>query len=236
MVKKTGIIVAVVLFAGCASTQVARNPIVTGKIPRPTTIWVPDFAATPADLPMDSFLAAQNIKTDAPPTDKDIAEGRKLGNQIAMALASKILDMGMVAQHQIPGTVPRINDIVLRGYLVSFSEGSTAERVGIGFGAGNTDLKAVVEGYQVTAGGVRKLGEGVADAKGAKTPGMALGGAMMLVTHSPVGLIVNAGVQAYEEGSDKAKVEGRADQIAQKIADVLRQRFQDQGWIAADPQ
>jgi hypothetical protein len=217
---------------GCASATVDRNPIVTGKIPRPATIWVPDFAATPADLPMDSFLAGQNITTDTPQTAQQIAEGRKLGNQIATELVTKIAAMGMVAQHHTEGAHPQINDIILRGYLISFSQGNEGERVGIGFGTGNTDLKAAVEGFQVTPGGVRKLGEGIADAEGAKTPGMALGGAMFLVTHNPVGLVVNAGVQAYEEGSNKAKVEGRAIQIAQKIADVLQQRFQDQGWIS----
>ena len=225
-------LVSLMLVAGCATTTVERNPIVTGKIPRPDTIWVHDFAATPADMPGDSFLAGQNINTDAPQTDQQIAEGRKLGNQIATELVSKILDMGMVARHHKEGAMPRINDIILRGYLISYSEGSTAARVGIGFGAGKTDLKVAVEGFQVTPNGLRKLGEGTADAQGGKTPGLAMGGAMSLLTRSPVGIIVNAGMQAYQEGSGSARVEGRAGQLAQKIADGLQQRFEDQGWIS----
>jgi hypothetical protein len=35
----------------------------------------------------------------------------------------------------------------------------------------------------------------------------------------------------YEEESGSSKVEGRAKQIAKEIADVLKKRFQEQGWI-----
>lgn len=217
--------------AGCASTRVDRNPIVTEKIPRPATIWVPDFAATPADLPADSFLAGQNIKTSAPQTDQDKAEGRKLGSQIAMDLVSRIQAMGMNARHETGSTSRKVNDLVIRGYLISYNEGSQAERVGIGFGSGNADLKVAVEGFQVTPQGLRKLGEGTTEAEGNKAPGAAAGGAMFLVTHNPVGLIVSTGMKAYQEKSGSGKIEGRAEQTAQKIADILRQRFQQQGWI-----
>jgi hypothetical protein len=33
------------------------------------------------------------------------------------------------------------------------------------------------------------------------------------------------------EESGKSTIEGRADQAAKEIADVLRQRFQEQDWI-----
>jgi hypothetical protein len=33
------------------------------------------------------------------------------------------------------------------------------------------------------------------------------------------------------EKSGKGKIEGRADQTAKEIADVIKKRSQDQGWI-----
>jgi len=35
----------------------------------------------------------------------------------------------------------------------------------------------------------------------------------------------------YGEESGSSKVEGRAKQTAKEIADVLKKRFQEQGWI-----
>ena len=53
-------LLALLIMAGCASTKItSRNEAVTGQLPRPDHIWVYDFAATPADVPAESALAAQ---------------------------------------------------------------------------------------------------------------------------------------------------------------------------------
>jgi hypothetical protein len=46
-----------------------------------------------------------------------------------------------------------------------------------------------------------------------------------------VGLIVGGGAKAYGEYSGSAKIEGRAKAIAKEIADQIRPKFQQQGWI-----
>ena len=101
----------------------------------------------------------------------------------------------------------------------------------LGFGSGASELKTLVEGYQMTASGPHKLGKGSVDAGGGKVPGGALGVAGLLVTHNPVGLAVQAGVQGYGKLSGSAKIQGRAKQTAKEIADQLRIRFKEQGWI-----
>ena len=88
-----------------------------------------------------------------------------------------------------------------------------------------------MEGYQMTASGLRKLGSGTIEAKGAKGPGASLGAAGWLITGNPIGLIVGGGIKVYGEASGSAKVEGRAKATAKEIADVLKQRFEEQGWI-----
>jgi len=137
----------------------------------------------------------------------------------------------MPAEQAAAGTKPQLNDLVIRGYLLSIKEGSVAERVAIGFGAGASKLQTLVEGYQMTAEGLRKLGSGSVDAGGNKTPGAALGVAAFLATANPAGLIVSSGMKVYGEASGRSKVEGRAKSTAKEIADVLKKRFQDQGWI-----
>jgi len=225
-------LLALLVIAGCASTKVtSRDEIATGKLPRPNTIWVYDFAATPADVSDESALSGQHSEHNPPQTAQDIKTGRQLGAEIETELVKLIRGMGMSAEHAVTGTKPLINDLVIRGYLVSFNKGSEAKRIFIGFGSGASDLKVAVEGFQMTAQGLRKLGSGTTDAEGGKAPGADLGAAALIATHNPVGLIVSTGLKIYGEESGKSTVKGRAEQTAKEIADVLKKRFQQEGWI-----
>jgi len=231
--KLLGILfVSALLLAGCASTKVAeREQDVTGQILRPGNILVYDFVANAGDMPADSALAGHPELDTTPQTAEQIAEGRKLGNEIAAQLVKEIRDMGMPAALASSGATPQMNDIVIRGYLLSIKEGDAAKRVAVGLGAGASELRTAVEGFQVTAQGMRKLGSGTLDSGSGKTPGGAVGLATLLATHNPAGLIISTGVKVYGEKSGKSTVEGRAKQTAKEIADVLKKRFQQEGWI-----
>ena len=221
-----------VVAAGCASTKVpSREQLVTGQLPRPGHIWVYDFAATAGDVPANSALAGENDVDTTPQTAEQIAAGKKLGSEIAEALAEQLRGMGLPGAQAWMDTTPQINDIVIRGYLLSIKEGSAAKRVIIGFGAGTTELRTMVEGYQMTAQGLRKIGTGTVDSGGSKGPGSALGVATFLATANPAGLIISTGAKVYGEASGSSKVEGRAKSTAKEIADVLKKRAQELGWI-----
>jgi Domain of unknown function (DUF4410) len=223
---------ALVVIGGCASTKVTeRQEYQGGKIPRPAHIWVYDFAATPAEVPANSALAGQPVEHPTPQTPEQIATGRQVGAAIATQLVEEIRGMGLPAQRGSSGTKQQINDLVIRGYLLSVDEGSATKRVAVGFGSGASELKVAAEGFQVTAQGLRKLGSGSLDSSGGKTPGGAVGVAALIVTGNPVGLIVGGGVKAYGEYSGSAKIEGRAKATAKEIADLIRPKFQQQGWI-----
>jgi Domain of unknown function (DUF4410) len=225
-------LLVLVIAVGCTSTRITnREQLVTGPIPRPGNILVYDFAATPADVPADSAVMHQYSVDVTPQSAEEIAEGRELGADIAAQLAEQIRAMGMTAQEASPQMKPRINDLVIRGYLLSIQQGSAAKRVAIGFGSGASELRTAVEGYQMTPQGLRKLGSGTVNAGGGKTPGAALGAATFIATANPVGLIVSSGMKVYGEASGSSKVEGRAKATVKEIADVLKQRFQEQGWI-----
>lgn len=221
------------LTTGCASTKVSNQQSnVTGFIPKPGNILVYDFAATPADVPADSLAAGQPDVDTTPQTPEEIAEGKKLGAQIAADLAEGIRAMGMNAMEVPAGTQPQLNDIVLKGTLISVKEGSALKRFTIGFGAGNSEMETLVEGYQETSAGLRKLGSGTVTSGGSKGPGTALGLGVFLATHNPAGLIISTGTKVYGEASGKSTIEGRAKATADEIAKVLKQKFQEQGWIA----
>lgn len=221
-----------VVIAGCASTKVTdRQILVTERIPRPGHIWVHDFGATPADVPADSALAGQSAVHHTPQTAEHIATGRRVGAEIAARLVEEIRSMGMPAERASTGTAPRINDLVIRGYLLSVEEGSATKRMAIGFGAGASRLSVAVEGYQMTAQGLRKLGSGKVEAGGSKGPGVAAPLAVAVASGNPLGLIVSSGMKVYGETSGSSKIEGRAEQTAKEIAEQLKPRFRQQGWI-----
>ncbi len=223
---------ALLVFSGCASTKVTNQErLYTGQLPRPAHVWVYDFAATPADLPAGSTLARQYSEDATHQTAEHIAIGRKLSALIATELVKQILETGMPAEHAMAATTPRIHDLVIRGFLISFDEGDVTKRVAIGLGSGSSELRAAVEVFQMTAQGLRKLGSGATDSGGSKTPGAAVGAATFIATANPLGLIVSTGLKVYGEKSGSSKVEGRAEKTAEEIAEVLKKRFQEQGWI-----
>lgn len=222
----------VIVVAGCASTKVTDGEIlVTGKIARPDRILVSDFVATPAEVPHDSALAGKHGQASTPPTPEQIQAARRLGVEIARELAANINAMGLRAEAVRIGTTPPVGDLLIRGYLVSVEAGSEAKRLVIGFGSGASELKTVVEGFQMTPQGLRKLGGGTVAAGGSKSPGAALGVAGVIATGNPLGLILSTGMKIYGEESGKSKLEGRAKATAKEIADQLRPRFEQQGWI-----
>lgn len=224
-------LVLILAAVGCASTRVAnRERLVNEKLTKPGHILVHDFTATPAGVPTDSMFANSAVPL-TPPSAEQAALIRELGAAIAAELVTLIREMRMPAVQVSQGAGPQLNDIVIRGYFVSIDQGSAAKRMTLGFGSGESELTTAVEGFQMTASGLRKLGSGTTDARGSKGPGSALGAAGWLVTGSPIGLVVTGGMKIYGEASGSARIEGRAKATAKEIADELKLRFQEEGWI-----
>jgi hypothetical protein len=146
-------------------------------------------------------------------------------------LVAEIQNMGLPAVRAAGEPPPQAGDLVIMGYFVSVQEGSAAKRVLIGFGSGAADLKTVVEGYLMTAQGLRRLGSGELDSGGGKTPGAAVPLAVAVATANPIGLIVSGAAKVYGEESGSATIEGAAKRTAEEIADKLRVAFEKQGWI-----
>jgi len=120
---------------------------------------------------------------------------------------------------------------VIRGYFVAVDKGSAGERVLVGFGSGAAELRTVVEGYLMTAQGLRRVGSGQLQAGGSKTPGMLVGVAALAATGNPIGLIVGGASKLRGERKGSETIEGAAQRTAKEIADQLRVKFREQGWI-----
>jgi hypothetical protein len=227
---------ALILITGCASTKVTeQTPLVGETIARPNRIWVYNFAATAADVPADSSVRGNISAPSVPPTTEQLETGRQLGVLIAADLVADIQAMGISAAQAEPGSAPQTGDAVLRGYLVSVQGGGAVKRFVIGFGYGTSEMDTVVEGYLMTAQGLRSLGSGTISSSGGKTPGVVVPAAMAIATGNPIGLIVVGGAKIYNEASGKNTLEGRAKATADEIAEQLKIRFQERGWITTQP-
>ncbi len=225
-------VLSMIVAAGCASTKVSdRQEYKGGKLPRPAHIWVYNFAATPAEVPVESALAGEQTAHPTAQTPEQIAAGREVGESIASHLVEEIRNMGLPAMRASSFSKPEIDDLVFKGYLLSVDEGSATKRVAIGFGSGGSHLATMVEGFQMTNQGLRKLGSGKLESGGNKTPGAALGVVGLIATANPAGLIIGGGMKAYGEYSGSAKIEGRAKETAKEIAATIKPKFQEQGWI-----
>lgn len=225
-------LLALVVVAGCASTNVTQQtPMVKEAIARPNRIWVYNFAATPADVPADSSIRSEVSAPPTPLTAEQIQAGRQLGALIAADLVADIQAMGLSAVQAGPRSSPQVGDGVIRGYLVSAEGGGTVKRFVIGFGYGTSEMDTVVEGYLMTPRGLRKLGSGTLSSSGSKTPGMVVPAAVAIASGNPIGLIVVGGMKVYGEASGRNTLEGRAKATADAIAEQLKIRFQDRGWI-----
>ena len=227
---------ALLVLAGCASSQVTEIVPYTGeKLARPDRIIVYDFVATPAGVSAESASAGQQAKPSTPLTAEQIETGRKLGAEIAKNLVAQIRDMGLPAVQAAGQPAPRVNDIVIKGYLLSVEEGSAGQRLLVGFRSGEAELKTMVESYQMTtAQGLRLLASGQLDSGGSKTPGVLVPLAMLAATANPISLIgmaVAGTMKMYGENTGSNTIEGASKQTADAIATQLRGSFEKQGWI-----
>jgi len=226
-------VVALVVAVGCAKTKITKHDskIGTEKIARPDRIYVYPFAATPADIPTWSVSAGRYAESTTRQTPEQIEMGRTLGVLVAKKLVTEIQLMGLPALRGASYTVPRVNNLMIIGYFEAAEEGSTVKRLSLGFGSGAAELTTAVEGYQMTPEGPRHLGSGQLESAGGKTPGLIVPIAVLAATANPIGLLVMGGMKVHGEVTGKSKLEGAAKRTAEAIADRLRVRFKEQGWI-----
>jgi hypothetical protein len=224
-------LLALVLVAGCASTEVTDRQRYEGaKLARPDRIIVHDFTANPAEVPPESAFAAE-LAGAATPTPQQAELGRKLGAQIAQELVAELRAMGLPAVAAAGQPAPQVDDIVLRGYFVSVEEGSARERVLVGFGKGAAELRTAVEGFQMTTEGLRPLGRGEVRSGGGELPGVVLPLAVVAATANPIGLVVGGAVKLTGEATGSDTIEGSAKRTAEEIAAQLKTTAEEQGWI-----
>ncbi len=228
------LLIAVVIMAGCASSEVTDRRSYAGgeQIPRPGRIIVYDFAATPQGVAPSSAISGRYELVQRPQSPQEIRLGQELGRRVAAALVKDILAMGLPAERAHTGQPPNIGNLVITGEFVTIDEGNRGKRMIIGFGSGAGELRTIVEKYQITAAGPRLLKSLGVRAAGGKGPGMAVpliivGG---ILGRPVTAAVVSGGINIIQELGPE-KIQGAANRTAKAIAKELRTGFRRRGWI-----
>lgn len=219
-----------VVAAGCSSTKVLERDTYEGpKIPQADRIIVHNFVADPAEVPPGSWFSRYTANSK-PLTSEQLEVSRKLGAEMADQLVEKLNAFGLPAVRAAGQPAPLINDIVIRGYFVSVSEGSATKRVALGMGYGNAELTTAVEVFQMTPEGLRRLGGGKVKSGGAYLPGAAVPVGIFAATANPIALIVGGTVRGTAEATGSGSMDQAITRSVDEIAQKLKEGAERQGW------
>lgn len=226
---------SLVLFAGCASTDVTSQSEYEGFLPKPDQVLVYDFAVSPDEVELNSGIAAdlQNLVEKAPPrTDQERAIGRQVADALANHLVAEIQALGLPTRRASGPPPTKGSSLQIKGQFVSIDEGNQTERVVIGLGLGRTDVKTMTQVYDNGNGTNILVNQFGINAESGDKPGAAeTMGAGAIAGHLAVSAVVSSGVAVGSEAFS-ANVDADADRTAKKIAAQFKDLCLTEGWIS----
>lgn len=126
---------AVIVVAGCASSEVTSYRPPQGRIERPDRILVYDFAATADELPADVAIAGRGAYVPRA-TASQLAVGRELGKRTAQYLVEDLRQAGLPAYRAAASAPANVGDGIVVGYFTTIDPGDATQRMVVGFGQG----------------------------------------------------------------------------------------------------
>jgi Domain of unknown function (DUF4410) len=223
--------------AACAPTNV--EPVQTyqgARLPRPDTVIVTDFLATPADVTLDRGLGARlrAIASGASGPAQQSEDERAVTAAISKVLVEEIHKLGLPATQSNEPDAQAGTKLVVSGQILSIDEGNRTQRNLIGLGAGRSAVQAQAEAYYYTSGSQPvEVERFTADAESSSKPGAAETMGVGAVTGR---VVESAAVDAGAGAALGGDVESDGDRLGKAIAKQLTKFFQDQGWVAAAAQ
>jgi len=221
--------------AGCARTSVENVDVRSGGLPRPQVIVVHDFGVSAGDVSLDSAIGARLIQMvgETPASEEQLKMGREVARIVTENLVKEIGKLGLPAVSVAAATPVAGPSLAIDGHFLTVDEGNRMRRMVVGFGAGASEVRTLVQVYEMTDEGRRLVEDFYTTVKSSRKPGM---GPMIGVGAAAGRAVVSA---AASTGAGVATelsqtVEGDAKHTADEIAKVLKKFFADQGWISPE--
>src|SRR5690242_9706706 len=182
----------------------------TDPLPRPDRVLVYDFAVSPEQVSLNRGLFA------------------RLGE-----LVERIERLGLPAERAAAGQAAPTGSLAITGQFLSIDEGNRMRRTMIGFGAGQSEVRALAQVALQTAHGPLLAEEFETSGASARTPGVAPMIGPGLAVRGAAGVAssvaVSGGTHALTE--HRTEVEADARRIADELAKQLGKFFVHHGWI-----
>ena len=234
-----GWLVAAVLaltVTACAPTKV--RPIgatATDPLPRPDRVLVYDFAVSPEQVSLNRGLFARlgREASSADVTEEEAKIGHEVAEGFAVELVKRIQRLGLPADRATADQPAPPGTLAITGQFLSIDEGNRMRRTMIGFGAGQSEVRALAQVALQTAHGPLLAEEFETSGASARTPGVTPMIGPGLAVRGAVGVAssvaVSGGAHALTE--HRTEVEADAQRIADELAKQLSKFFVRHGWI-----
>lgn len=225
---------AVAGMVGCARTSVQNVTARATGLPRPQMIVVHDFGVSPGDVSLNSGIGARLIRMvrETPASEEELKLGRQVASLVTEHLVKDINKLGITAVPASAMTPVTGPSLAIEGHFLTVDEGNRLRRMVIGFGAGASEVRTLVQVYETTGEGRRLVEDFYTTVKSSVKPGMGpmVGVGATVAAGAATSAVVSGGVGAATEGSQS--VQADAKHTAEEIAKVLKKFFVEQGWIA----
>ena len=231
----TAAVLALTLTA-CAPTKVRPTGAAsTDPLPRPDMVLVYDFAVSPEQVSLNRGLFARLGRDVSPATttEDEARVGREVAEGFAVELVKRIQRLGLPAERAAAGQAAPAGSLAITGQFLSIDEGNRMRRTMIGFGAGQSEVRALAQVALQTAHGPLLAEEFETSGASARTPGVAPLIGPGLAVRGAAGVAssvaVSGGTHALTE--HRTEVEADARRIADELAKQLGKFFVHHGWI-----
>lgn len=170
------VVAVAVLVVACAPTKV--RPVSSSRgdesLPRPDRVLVYDFAVSPEQVSLNRGLFARLGRdvSSASATEAELQIGREVADGFSTELVKRIQRLGLPAERAAADQVAPPGTLAITGQFLSIDEGNRMRRTMIGFGAGQSEVKALAQVALQTAHGPLLAEEFETKAESARTPGI----------------------------------------------------------------
>ena len=223
---------AVAGVSACGRTSVESVDVKAVSLPRPQLIVVHDFGASASAVALDSAIGARVM--EALKGNQEVQDHLKVGQEVGKVLTENLVKeigkLGIPAVAAANATPVAGPTLQIEGQFVTVDEGNRMRRAVIGFGAGASEVRTMVQVFETTNEGRRLVEDFYTTAKSSRKPGFGpMAGMGAAVGRAATSAAVSGGVGVATAHSQT--VEGDAKNTADEIVKELKKFFTEQGWI-----
>lgn len=222
------------LLSGCARTQVEYRATETRKLPSPATFVVHDFSISADQVALDHNIGLR--LQEAIGAKSDAAERLRIAQEISRIVSQQVVSdlraKGFNAVLASASAVPDSPALDIEGQFFSVDQGNQRQRMIIGFGMGASEVRVLVQAYEITGQGRQLVDDFYVTTLSSRRPGLGpMGGGGAVAGNAVAGLALSS--TSMLVGARAQTVEADAKNLADRVSVELESFFSRQGWAPA---